>query len=125
LQSGTPTTLIRMNQRSLAQNPYRLLRAVGRGGFAEVFEAERRDQSGGRVALKRPLDVPLAAERMVREIEVQSQLVHRNIMPIQDAAQDHSWFVMPLAEGNLEDLWEAGVLGTDAQAIATDPGSRS
>jgi serine/threonine protein kinase len=109
-----------MNQAVSGQNPYRRLRRVGRGGFADVFEAERRDQSGDRVALKVPRNVPLAAERLAREINVQSNLVHRNVMPILDAAEDGSWFVMPLAEGNLEDLWEAGALGSDPEALAVD-----
>jgi serine/threonine-protein kinase len=39
-------------------------------------------------------------------------------MPILDAADDRSWFVMPLALGNLEDLWSKATLGNDAEVVA-------
>ena len=45
---------------------------------------------------------------MVREVEVQRLFDHPNIMPILDAADDRSWFVMPLAQGNIEELWSSG-----------------
>jgi serine/threonine protein kinase len=80
---------------------YRLLGTLGRGGYAEVFKAEVRDEPGTVVAFKQPLDVEMARERMEREIRVQRALVHENIMPILDAADDSAWFVMPLAQGNL------------------------
>ena len=56
------------------------------------------------MALKRAKNVPDAAARLQREIEVQSQLAHPNIMPILDFDPDFGWFVMPRAEGNLENL---------------------
>ena len=40
-------------------------------------------------------------------------------MPILDAADDRSWFVMPLAQGNLEELWSSGRLGSNAGLVAT------
>lgn len=84
--------------------PYRLLPTpLGHGGFAEVFAATHRD-GGSEVALKRAKNVPDAAARLRREIEVQSRLVHPNIMPILDFDPDFTWFVMPRAEGNLEKL---------------------
>lgn len=97
--------------------PYRLLKSIGRGGYAEVFRATSRGDSADVVAFKRPHDFDEARERMAREIQVQRGLDHQNIMPIVDAAHDGSWFVMPLAEGNLEDLWAAGRLGTDAEPV--------
>ena len=39
------------------------------------------------------------------------RLNHPNVMPILDSDPDTSWFVMPLAAGDLEKLWLAG--GTD------------
>src|SRR5688500_9646435 len=84
------------------RSPYRLLKAIGRGGYAAVFRAEHRDRPGQHVAFKRPRDLPLAAERMAREIQVQRTFDHPHVMPIIDAADDGSWMVMPLAEGNLE-----------------------
>lgn len=82
---------------------YELDRDFKKGGFAEVFLATRR-ADGTRVALKRPLRVPHAGERLRREIEVQSSLAHPNIMPIWQADPDKQWFVMPPAGGNLMDL---------------------
>ncbi len=98
--------------------PYRMLRSIDSGGYAEVFRAVARDGDGTEVALKRPHDFDEARERMEREIRVQRRLDHPNIMPIIDADDDNSWFVMPLAEGNLEDLLASGRLGADRQAIA-------
>jgi eukaryotic-like serine/threonine-protein kinase len=86
---------------------YALDRTSKKGGFAEVFLATRRSD-GTRVALKRPRAGKSAADRLRREIEVQSSLAHPNIMPIWEADPDMRWFVMPPAQGNLEDL-RAGV----------------
>ena len=102
-------------------NPYRLGRSRGRGGYAEVFEATRRDGDGTVVAIKRPLrDVPTAVDRMAREIDVQQRLRHPHIMPVLDAAPDNSWLVMPLADGNLEQLWKTGKLRDDPNLVAID-----
>lgn len=100
--------------------PYRLLKSLGRGGYAEVFEAEPRGAPGERVAFKRPHDTSEARERMGREIAVQRRLRSDHIMPILNWSPDSAWFVMPLALGNLEDLWRAGAIGKEAEALATD-----
>ena len=93
---------------------YRLLKGIARGGYAEVFRAEHRERAGQLVAFKRPLAVPFAQERMIREIDVQRLFRHPHIMPILERhAADRSWFVMPLAQGNLEELWSKGMLGGD------------
>ncbi len=97
--------------------PYRLLKSIGRGGYAEVFRAAARGDPTAVVAFKRPHDFDEARERMAREIRVQRGLDHQNIMPIVAAPDDGSWFVMPLAEGNLEDLWAACRLGADAEPV--------
>lgn len=97
--------------------PYRLLKSIGRGGYAEVFRAVARAGHKDIVALKKPHEFDEAYERMAREIRVQQGLQHPNIMPIIDAAEDGSWFVMPLAVGNLEYLWESGRLGTDPEPV--------
>ena len=98
---------------------YRLLKSIARGGYAEVWRAEHRARPGQLVAFKRPLDVPYARERMVREVAVQCLFDHPHIMQILDAAYDGSWFVMPLAQGNLEELWSSGRLGSNAGLVAT------
>lgn len=99
---------------------YRLLKSIARGGYAEVFRAEHRERPGQLVAFKRPLAVSLAPERMAREIDVQRRFRHPHIMPILDAADDASWFVMPLAQGNLDELWGNGTLGGDAELVAAE-----
>jgi len=76
---------------------------LGVGGFARVFEAERRDD-GARVALKEPIAGGDAQARLRREIQVQTRLNHPHVMPIIDYDPDFGWFVMPLGLGNLEHL---------------------
>jgi hypothetical protein len=95
-----------------------MLKSIGSGGYAEVFRAVARNGDGTELALKRPHDFEEARERMEREIRIQRGLDHPNIMPIVDADDDNQWFVMPLAEGNLEDLLASSRLGADRQAIA-------
>jgi serine/threonine protein kinase len=96
-----------------------LLKPIGRGAFAEVYRAERRGDPQDAVAFKRPREhVPLARDRMAREIHLQQQLDHPNVMPILDSAADRSWFVMPLALGSLQDLWTDGEIGEDAHEVA-------
>jgi serine/threonine protein kinase len=108
------------SERKPKNGGYRLGKTIALGGYAEVFRAEHRERPGQLVAFKRPRsNVPLARERMAREIEVQRLFEHPHIMPILDAAEDGSWFVMPLAQGNLEGLWKSGVLGSNARLIAT------
>jgi eukaryotic-like serine/threonine-protein kinase len=100
---------------------YHLLSSIAHGGFARVYRAEHPARPGQLVAFKRPLqEEPLALERMVREVQVQRQFHDAHIMPVLDAADDCSWFVMPLADGNLEGLWESGALGSDAEAVAAE-----
>lgn len=82
---------------------YKLSTDLRKGGFSEVVMGTRRSDNLP-IALKRPRRVPLAAERLRREIEVQSALPHPNIMQILDADSDKRWFVMPRALGNLQDL---------------------
>jgi eukaryotic-like serine/threonine-protein kinase len=97
---------------------YRRLKSIAQGGYAQVFRAEHRERPGQLVAFKRPLGTQLAQNRMAREIDVQRRFDHPHIMPILDAADDGSWFVMPLAQGNLDDLWGKGQLGGDAGLVA-------
>ena len=71
---------------------------LGRGGQAEVFRAENR-LTGDVVALKRRLGgSAVAVDRLRREIDVQANLQHQNVMPVLDFdADDFEWFTMPLA----------------------------
>jgi serine/threonine protein kinase len=88
-----------LNEGRPRRNEYKLLNLLGEGGYAQVWRAERGDSPGSFVAYKHPKQVPLARERMAREIEVQRLLDHPHVMPIVDAADNGSWFAMPLAEG--------------------------
>ena len=81
---------------------YRLIRRLGKGGMASVYEAERR---GERFALKRPLpgflDDPLFLERFLREAELGRALHHPNIIRIFDRGRvgDIPYFAMELVHG--------------------------
>ena len=81
---------------------YRLIRRLGKGGMASVYEAERR---GERFALKRPLpgflDDPRFLERFLREAELGRALHHPNIIRIFDRGQVGSmpYFAMELVDG--------------------------
>lgn len=74
-----------------------------KGGQAEVFLATRKADRK-RVVFKRVIR-SLSGDRMKREIEIQSSLVHRNVMPILDwDREDYRWFVMPLGSRVLSKL---------------------
>ncbi|MFN8628848.1 MAG: serine/threonine-protein kinase [Chloroflexota bacterium] len=110
-----------MQPRPRHRYPYALLRSIGEGGYAEVFRARRREAGGpDPVAFKRAKDFEDAVLRMAREIDVLRQLDHPNVMPILEASPNGDWFVMPLADGNLYDLWSGGGLGADAEAVVVD-----
>ncbi len=69
--------------------PYRLLRALGRGGMGEVWLAERTDgQLRREVALKLPLSGlrrALLVQRFARERDILAALQHPNIARLYDA----------------------------------------
>jgi serine/threonine protein kinase len=81
---------------------YRLLRRIGKGGMASVYEAEWR---GDRFALKRPLagflDDRTFLERFQRESELGRALHHPNIVRIFDRGQVGlvPYFAMELISG--------------------------
>jgi len=80
-------------------------RPLGSGGQAEVFRAEHR-ATGATVAFKRRnAHSDEARDRMRREIEVQTGIQHRNVMPVLDYdAEAYEWFTMPVAVVTLADL---------------------
>ena len=82
---------------------------IGSGGYAEVFKATYKP-TGERVAFKR-LYLHLirrpqsdAIVRLKREIEVLSDCVYPNIMPILAYADNYTWYTMPIASSTLYDL---------------------
>lgn len=86
------------------------IREINRGGFGVVHEVE--DHAGKRVARKQfsPLSVDKdqrakLEKRFVREVRIQAQLHHPNIMPIlkYDLEASPPWFAMPLASSTFRD----------------------
>jgi hypothetical protein len=110
---------------------YSLIRRIGKGGMAVVYEAERR---GERLALKRPLtgflDDTQFRERFLREAELGRTLHHPNIIRIFDRGQvgPTPYFAMELIqgetlracldrEGRLDPVMAARVTGQVAEAL--------
>lgn len=92
--------------RQWAPENYRCRTAIPGGGLGLVFRAERKGD-GLPVVVKTPLRLNDSDEyRFGREVRLQSQLDHPNIVPILDYDLEASppWFSMPEAKGNLNDL---------------------
>lgn len=74
---------------------------LGIGGQAEVFWA-RDKRTNTMVAFKRLLHSLRndndAIARMRREIEVQTAVQHRNVMPVFDHSESFYWYTMPVAD---------------------------
>jgi serine/threonine protein kinase len=74
---------------------------LGEGGWGIVRRVRHR-QSGELYALKEPLrDDSEVLARLKREIDVQSRVKHRHVMPVLDHDPEFRWFTMPLAERTL------------------------
>jgi serine/threonine protein kinase len=87
---------------------YRLRQLLGRGGFAEVWEADA--PSGRTVALKfMPAMDSLAASKEIRSIRAVSALEHPNLIRIEQVWCQPGFVViaMELADGSLLDLLDA------------------
>jgi serine/threonine protein kinase len=87
---------------------YKLRQLLGRGGFAEVWEAETADSRS--CALKfLPCDDGLAASKEIRSIQAIRQIQHPHLIQI-DQVWVHLGYIvvaMELAEGSLLDLFDA------------------
>lgn len=87
----------------------REIRQIDRGGFGVVHEIETDD---GRRLARKSFEPQVSsadervklAKRFAREIRIQSQIRHPNIMPVFEHDLDASppWFTMPLAEKSFE-----------------------
>ena len=94
---------------------YTELEPLGMGGFADVVRALH-IVTKEVVALKKSRPEADCIARTKREIDMQRRLLHGNIMPVLDWAEDGSWFVMPVARGDLlavhelEPVKDAGLL---------------
>lgn len=103
--------------------PYRLVRALGRGGMGEVWLAERVDGTLNRqVALKLPhssLPQRQLTERFARERDILATLVHNNIARLYDAgvtAEGQPYLGLEYVEGRTITEWcDAKQLGLKAR----------
>jgi serine/threonine-protein kinase len=89
---------------------YRLRQVLGRGGFAEVWEAET--AGGATVALKfMPANDSLAAAKEIRSIQAIRTIEHPNLIRIEQVWCNLGYIViaMELADGSMLDLFEAYV----------------
>jgi tRNA A-37 threonylcarbamoyl transferase component Bud32/TolB-like protein len=89
--------------RSALSDRYRIEGEIGRGGMATVYRAE--DLKHKRPVAIKVMDPELASmlgkERFLREIEIEANLQHINILPLHDsgAANGFLYYVMPFVEG--------------------------
>ena len=103
----------------------REIRVINRGGFGIVHAVE---DGHGRHLARKTFD-PLTTDpdereklrrRFAREVRIQSQIRHPNIMPIVefDLNDDKPWFTMPLASGSFEEKLQSdraqGIVDTAA-----------
>lgn len=87
---------------------YKLVQAIGKGGYGEVWEAEV--AGGPHVALKfMPFSDSMAASRELRAIQNIRQIDHPNLVHIEKVWSQPGYLVivMELAEGSLADLYAA------------------
>jgi serine/threonine-protein kinase len=87
---------------------YKLVRMLGRGGYGEVWEAEKQD--GSLVALKfLPYADSAAASREIKSIQLVRQLRHPNLTAIDKVWCCPGYLIvsMELADGSLSDLHDA------------------
>jgi tetratricopeptide (TPR) repeat protein len=103
---GTPTASEDSLSPGTPIDRYRLLREIGRGGMATVYEAERADGTfDGRVALKilRGIDSDDLSGRLVAERQILSSLAHPHIARLLDggtSADGRPFLVMELVAGS-------------------------
>ena len=76
---------------------------IGRGGFARVFKATKRD--GKNVAIKVPISIdPSTGRTFVSEIQNWTRMVHENIVKVYDYNIMPPYFEMELCDGSLASL---------------------
>jgi serine/threonine protein kinase len=81
--------------------PYRLdPRPLGPGSYSTVHRGVHRETNAV-AAIKRPKNDEVALARFEREIEVQTQLDHPNVMPIIEYSLEDRWLAMPLGVRSL------------------------
>ena len=82
---------------------YRVERALGAGGMADVFLAwdVRHDRHVALKVLRTEIAAPHGRERFLREIRLAARLAHPHILPLYDSGEADGilYFVMPVMEG--------------------------
>ena len=80
--------------------PYRVLRAIARGGMAEVYEVQD-TATGEHLALKLLMQDGIALDRFNREYEAMIRINHPNIVRVYHYGVHESrpWFTMELVAG--------------------------
>lgn len=96
---------------------YTLVKRIGRGGFGEVWLAERRAKFvTTKVAVKLPLEEQIDTEAVKSEAVLWEQASgHPNVLPIIDADEYDGQIVIVseyAPDGSLEDLLQKGILPT-------------
>jgi serine/threonine protein kinase len=86
----------------LARAPYRFEnKPFARGGYASLYIGWDRE-TGDPVAIKRPKGDPESIARFRREVSVQGDLDHPNVMPVLGASTGRdAWLAMPLGARTL------------------------
>ena len=84
------------------KNPYRLDSVpIGEGGYARVYRGVHRETGEVAAVKKVRQGDGTGQRRFEREVEIQKQLDHPNVMPILDYSMEDGWLAMPLANRTL------------------------
>jgi serine/threonine protein kinase, bacterial len=102
-----PVSRIRLEAGSVPFPGLKLIQLRGRGGFAEVWEAE--DPNGERIAVKFMLSRnSTSSVKEMRILQAVQKLTHRHLLRIRDvwSIPDYIVVAMELADGSLFDLFD-------------------
>jgi eukaryotic-like serine/threonine-protein kinase len=107
----------------IKEEQYQKVGIMGEGGFGIVYKAIKK-LSGEVVAYKELTNIMGSVQdheydRFRREVRIQSELNHPNIVPIldHDLSASSPWFTMPLAQCNLTEMLEDGVIRQNLQRL--------
>ena len=108
--------------------PYTLIRTLGRGGFGEIWLAERRAKFvTTKVAVKLPLDEQIDHETIKQEATLWEQASgHPNILPIIDADEYDGQIVIVseyAPDGSLDPSWNVNGAINCLAGIVNDKGN--
>ncbi len=122
---GAPSAGSAVLAGELELGDYRIVRELGRGGMAVVYEAEQ-------LSLRRPVALkvlrnhltlePRHVERFQREARAAAKLAHPNVVPIHAVGADggHAWIAFELVRGSTLAGVIAALRGKRSRPTATD-----